>query len=306
MPIPALLAPLVPLAVKGLAIGGLGTGVSVGINQIPYLKKQNIKNAATKNEYNPATREFKAGYEWDPGDTTKAIFGGYSKQDVLDAEHADFQKRARQNFAGQRKEIQNLYSQMGFTNLPELMVREGEDIDSYGKRLINKLRDASAMESLQGLLTGGNTLESIGMTPRSSFGDINSATRKYDPMGEYQEMKRTERALSAQRGQAQRNLEADRALKKDMHKDMMGIEKDRTLLQQADGLRSQIRDLQQHQVQMGQLGLQGDDLEFRRDNAEAERSYRDRRDAKSEAAAKQRLIMNAIQGVSDSLSQMDF
>lgn len=299
MPLPALLVPL-------LGYGALGSGVAVGVNQIPYLKKQNIKNAATKDEYDPATREFKAGSEFDLGDATKAFFGVYSKQDVLDARHADFQKRAKQNFAGQRKEIQDLYSQMGFTNLPGLMVREGEDIVSYGKRLKNKLRDASAMESLQGLLTGGNTLESIGMTPRSSFGDINAAKRKYDPMGDYETMKRGERALSAQRGQSQRNWEAEMGLKRDMHTDMVGIENNRTLLQQADGLRSQIRDLQQHQVQMEQLGLQGKDLEFRRDNADAERSYRDRRDAKADAAAKQRLIMNAINGVADGLSQMNF
>ena len=189
MPLPALLAPLVPLAAKGLAIGGLGTGVSVGINQIPYLKKQNIKNAATKDEYNPATRSFKPGYEFDPGDGFKALLGGYTKQDVLDARQKEFEKRTVDTFAGQRTQIQNLYKDLGFEKAPRgLTLKPFDDEKTYGSRLAGLETKATKLEELQGLLSDGQSLQTLGITPNSSVGSINSARRKVerdDPMSPF-------------------------------------------------------------------------------------------------------------------------
>lgn len=189
MPIPALLAPLVPLAAKGLAIGGLGTGVSVGINQIPYLKKQNIKNAATKDEYNPATRSFRPGYEFDPGDGLKALLGGYTEQDVLDARQKEFEKRTVDTFAGQRAQIQELYKNLGFEKAPRgLTLKPFDDENTYGSRLAGLSTKATKLEELQGLLSDGQSLQTLGLTPNSSVGSINSARRKVeraDPLSEF-------------------------------------------------------------------------------------------------------------------------
>ena len=189
MPIPALLAPLVPLAAKGLAIGGLGTGVSVGINQIPYLKKQNIKNAATKDEYNPATRSFRPGYEFDPGDGLKALLGGYTEQDVLDARQKEFEKRTVDTFAGQRREIQNLYKDLGFEKAPRgLQLKPFDNMETYDSRLKGLETKATQLEELQGLLSDGQSLQTLGITPNSSVGSINSARRKVerdDPMSTF-------------------------------------------------------------------------------------------------------------------------
>lgn len=182
MPLPALLVPL-------LGYGALGTGVSVGINQIPYLKKQNIKNAATKEEYNPATRSFRPGYEFDLGDSTKAFFGGYTEQDVLDARQKNFEKRAVDNYAGQRKEIQDLYKNLGFEKAPRgLALKPFDNMETFGDRLDGLEAKATKLEELQGLLSDGQSLQTLGITPNSSVGSINSARRKVerdDPMSPF-------------------------------------------------------------------------------------------------------------------------
>lgn len=187
--LPALLAPLVPLAAKGLAIGGLGTGISVGINQIPYLKKQNIKSASTKDEYNPATRSFKPGYEFDLGDGFKALLGGYTEQDVLDERQKDFEKRAVDQYAGQRREIQDLYKNLGFEKSPRgLALKPFDNMDTYGSRLTGLESKATKLEELQGLLSDGQSLQTLGITPNSSVGSINSARKKVeraDPMSPF-------------------------------------------------------------------------------------------------------------------------
>ena len=182
MPLPALLVPI-------LGYGALGTGAAVGINQIPYLKKQNIKNAATKDEYNPATRSFRPGYEFDPGDGLKAFFGGYKEQDVLDARQKEFEKRTVDTFAGQRAQIQNLYKDLGFEKEPRgLTLKPFDDEKTYGSRLAGLTTKATKLEELQGLLSDGQSLQTLGITPNSSIGSINSARRKVerdDPMSTF-------------------------------------------------------------------------------------------------------------------------
>lgn len=174
MPLPALLVPL-------LGYGALGTGVAVGVNQIPYLKKQNIKNAATKDEYNPATRSFRPGYEFDPGDSTKAFFGGYTKQDVLDARQKEFEKRTVDTFAGQRTQIQDLYKNLGFEKAPRgLTLKPFDDEQTYRSRLTGLETKATRLEELQGLLSDGQSLQTLGITPNSSLGSINAARRKVE------------------------------------------------------------------------------------------------------------------------------
>lgn len=189
MAIPALLAPLVPLAKGILGYGALGTGVSVGINQIPYLKKRNIKNAATKDEYNPATGTFRPGNEFDFGDGVKAFLGGYTEENVLDARQKDFEKRAVDRFAGQKRELEGLYKSLGFEKAPRgLELKPFDDMGTYGSRLAGLETKATKLEELQGMLSGGQSLQNLGITPNSSTGSISSARKKVerdDPMSPF-------------------------------------------------------------------------------------------------------------------------
>lgn len=187
--IPALLAPIVPLAKGILGYGALGSGTSVLVNQIPYLKKRNIKNAATEDEYNPATGKFRPGYEFDLGDRFKAIMGGYTKKDVLDARQKEFEKKTVDRFAGTKRELQGLYRDLGFEKSPRgLELMPFDDENSYASRLAGLQTKATKLEELQGILSGGQSLQNLGITPNSSTGSISAARKKVerdDPTSPY-------------------------------------------------------------------------------------------------------------------------
>lgn len=248
MPLPALLAPLAIPAAKGLGILGLGTGVSVGINQIPYLKKQNIKNAATKDEYNPATRSFRPGYEFDPGDGFKALLGGYTEQDVLDARQKEFEKRTVDTFAGQRREIQDLYKNLGFEKAPRgLTLKPFDNEDTYGSRLAGLSKKATKLEELQGLLSDGQSLQTLGLTPNSSVGSINSARRKVeraDPLSEFSLLMDARRERQDDRAEAaelRREDREERAQTRDENTRRFELERNDRLNQRRDDLLQQQR-----------------------------------------------------------------
>lgn len=180
-----LLAPLAIPAAKALGIGALGTGISSGIAQIPFLKKQAVKNAKSADQYNPATGKFRVGEEFNLGDGVKAFLGGYSKDDVLKSEKDEFKARMADDFGGLRNRIEKRFTKAGLRVPTGLDLQQGDNSQTYGMRLDDLRGRLSKIEELQGMLQPDQTLSSLGVTSDSSIGTINNAQRRAlaaDPM----------------------------------------------------------------------------------------------------------------------------
>ena len=108
---------------------------------------------------------------------------------MLDARQKNFEKRAVDRYAGQKRELEGLYSNLGFEKAPRgLALKPFDNMETYGSRLAGLSTKATKLEELQGLLSDGQSLQTLGITPNSSVGSINSARKKVeraDPMSPF-------------------------------------------------------------------------------------------------------------------------
>lgn len=212
--LPALLAPLAIPAAKALGITALGTGISSGIAQIPYLKKQAIKNAKSADQYNPATGKFRVGEEFNLGDGVKAFLGGYSKDDVLKSEKDEFKNRIEEDFGSLRNRLQNRYTKAGLRVPAGLDLQQGDNSKTYNMRLGDLRGKLTQIEELQGMLQPDQTLSSLGVTADSNIGTINNAKRRAlaaDPMSPQSLFLSAQKERDADRREASERRQQDLA-----------------------------------------------------------------------------------------------